>query len=205
MPLNALSSVVVATTGTPPEFDWSAEIEKNLTAVERIGKMLIAERFKAKKGPGADLALMSREAELIRCVSRIYVLNSIHRVSRFPPLAQWLLYVNLAPTEMRALLERVRTIQELAALNDKQIVDMCESLRFHAENRRRLRKSSYSLKRYILKWQSDGIEPLRVFSDKDLAWLSFDYSTPSRERSNISESGTDITEQQDSCASDSGS
>lgn len=58
---------------------------------------------------------------MIRCVSRIYVLNSIHRVSRFPPLAQWLLYVNLAPTEMRALLERVRTIQELAALNDKQV------------------------------------------------------------------------------------
>lgn len=67
MPLNALSSVVVATTGTPPEFDWSAEIEKNLTAVERIGKMLIAERFKAKKGPGADLALMSREVGFVFC------------------------------------------------------------------------------------------------------------------------------------------
>lgn len=46
---------------------------------------------------------------------------------------------------------------------------------------------------------ADGIEPIRVFLDKDLAWLSFDRSTSHTNRRCGSESTVD------SLASDSGS
>lgn len=176
--------------------EWLIEVDQNVRAIEVVGKKLVSERSTCSN-PGTELVLISQEAKLIRHMSRVYVLNAINKGTRFPPLSEWLRYVNILPSEAAAILDRVHALPELAALNDKQILDLCDSLRFTVENRRRLRKSCYSLKRYILRWQTDGIEPIRVFVDKDLAWMSFDRC--SYERRTVLENAVD------SGASDSGS
>ncbi|VDK56451.1 unnamed protein product [Anisakis simplex] len=120
--------------------EWMCEVEKNLHAIEIIGKKLIADR-ETCSNPGTELILISQE-----------------------------------------------------------ILDLCDALSFTIESRRRIRKSCYSLKRYILRWQADGIEPTRVFMDKDLAWISFCRIIPGTvDRRTTSESAAD------SGASDSGS
>uniref|UniRef100_A0A915B8E6 Protein kinase domain-containing protein n=3 Tax=Parascaris univalens TaxID=6257 RepID=A0A915B8E6_PARUN len=179
--------------------EWMYEVEQNLHAIEIIGKKLIADR-QSCSNPGTELILISQEAKLIRHVARVYVLNTMNRGSRFMPLSDWFCYVNLQPAELNRILQHLHTLPDLAALNDKQILDLCDTLGFTTESRRRLRKSSYSLKRYILRWQADGIEPVRVFLDKDLAWMSFTRLAPgSVDRRSASESAVD------SGASDSGS
>ncbi|VDM42256.1 unnamed protein product [Toxocara canis] len=178
---------------------WIYDVEQNLRAIEIIGKKLVADR-QTCSNPGTELILISQEAKLIRHVARVYVLNAMNKGTRFVSLSDWFCYVNLQPNEMHRILQHLHTLPDLTALNDKQILDLCDTLGFTTESRRRLRKSSYSLKRYILRWQADGIEPVRVFLDKDLAWVSFSRLAPGAvDRRSASESAVD------SGASDSGS
>uniref|UniRef100_A0A915Q5C2 Uncharacterized protein n=1 Tax=Setaria digitata TaxID=48799 RepID=A0A915Q5C2_9BILA len=80
-----------------------------------------------------------------------------------------------------------------------QLLDISERLRFTSNGRRRLRKSSYSLRSYVSKWKDEGCEPVRSFSDRDLCWMSFDHLTPTDSRQCPYENTTE------SSASDSGS
>ncbi|MFH4983162.1 hypothetical protein AB6A40_009871 [Gnathostoma spinigerum] len=174
------------------------ELEQSLRIIETIGKKLVTDRIRCGSA-GVELLLISHEAKLIRQLALNFVLNGINKANLFPPISDWLTYVNLSPTEISRFIERIHTVPELAALNDKQILNVAENLGFSSESKRRLRKSSYSLKRYILRWQHDGVEPLRIFLDKDLAWLSFDRPLIVTDRRSASESAAD------SGASDSGS
>lgn len=179
--------------------EWMCEVEKNLHAIEIIGKKLIADR-ETCSNPGTELILISQEAKLIRHLSRVYVFNAVNKGTHFVSLCDWFRYVNLQTNEIHSILQHVHTLPDLVALNDKQILDLCDALSFTIESRRRIRKSCYSLKRYILRWQADGIEPTRVFMDKDLAWISFCRIIPGTvDRRTTSESAAD------SGASDSGS
>ncbi|KAM3724096.1 Kinase suppressor of Ras [Dirofilaria immitis] len=151
------------------------------------------------KNPGSELILIQLEAKLIRHASQICYINQRYRGTKYPSLNEWLTYVNLLPTEIVAVLECLQTFYVLITVNDKKLLDITERFRFTLDGRRRLRRSSYSLRSYISKWKDEGYEPIRSFSDRDLCWMSFDHSTSSDSRTFAYENTAE------SSASDSGS
>ncbi|KAK6100994.1 Protein tyrosine kinase family protein [Brugia pahangi] len=155
--------------------------EQSLHAIDIIGRKLIIGRSTCRN-PGSELILIQLEAKLIRHASQVCYLNQRYRGTKYPSLNEWLTYVNLLPTEIVAILKCLQTFCVLITMNDKELLDICEKLRFTSDGRRRLRKSSYSLRSYISKWKDEGYEPIRSFSDRDLCWMSFDHLTPSDSR-----------------------
>ncbi|VDN39391.1 unnamed protein product [Gongylonema pulchrum] len=133
--------------------EWLQKVDQNLQAICLIGRKLISGRA-ACRNPGSELILIQQEAKLIRYVSRVCYFNERYRGTRYPALYDWLTYVNLTSTEIVALLEYFQTFCALIAL-----LDISERLRFTSEGRRRLRKSSYSLRSYISRWRGSGHEP----------------------------------------------
>ncbi|VDM97057.1 unnamed protein product [Thelazia callipaeda] len=180
------------------QIQWLQKVEQSLHAIDIIGRKLVTGRA-TYRNPGSDLILIQLEAKLIRHASRVCYLNERYRGTKYPSLNDWLTYVNLLPTEVVAVLECVRTFCVLITINDKQLLDISEKLRFTSNGRRRLRKSSYSLRSYISKWKDEGNEPIRSFGDRDLCWISFDHLTPGSTRRHPFESTLE------SNASDSGS
>lgn len=156
--------------------EWLQKVNQSLYAINIIGRKLIYGRATCRN-PGSEIILIQQEAKLIRHASRVCYLNERYRGVRYPALNEWLSYVNLLPTEIVALLECLQTFCALIAVNDKQLLDISERFRFTSEGRRRLRKSSYSLRSYISKWKDEGHEPIRLFNDRDLCWMGFDHLT----------------------------
>uniref|UniRef100_A0A158Q6Q7 Kinase suppressor of Ras 2 n=1 Tax=Elaeophora elaphi TaxID=1147741 RepID=A0A158Q6Q7_9BILA len=180
------------------QMGWLQKLEQSLHAIDIIGQKLIVGRSTCRN-PGYELILIQLEAKLIRHASQVCYLNQRYRGTKYPSLNEWLTYVNLLPTETVAVVECLQTFPVLITMNDKQLLDMSERLRFTPDGRRRLRKSSYSLRSYISKWKDEGCEPVRSFSDRDLCWMSFGHSSAGDSRAFPYESTAE------SSASDSGS
>ncbi|KAL4001833.1 Protein tyrosine kinase family protein [Acanthocheilonema viteae] len=161
--------------------EWLQKVEQSLDVIDIIGRKLIIGRSTCRN-PGSELILIQLEAKLIRYASQVCYLNQRYRGTKYPSLNEWLTYVNLLPTEIVAVLECLQTFCVLITMNDKQLLDISERLRFTSHGRRRLRKSSYSLRSYISKWKDEGYEPVRSFSDRDLCWMSFDHLAPNDSR-----------------------
>uniref|UniRef100_A0A8R1U1V0 Uncharacterized protein n=1 Tax=Onchocerca volvulus TaxID=6282 RepID=A0A8R1U1V0_ONCVO len=178
--------------------EWLQKVEQSLHAIDIIGRKLIIGRSTCRN-PGSELLLIQLEAKLIRHASQVCYINQRYRGTKYPPLNEWLTYVNLLPTEIVTVLECLQTFCVLSTVNDKELLDISERFRFTSDGRRRLRKSSYSLRSYISKWKDEGYEPVRSFSDRDLCWMSFDHLAPGENRAFPYENTAE------SSASDSGS
>ncbi|EJW80868.1 hypothetical protein WUBG_08223 [Wuchereria bancrofti] len=135
--------------------------EQSLHAIDIIGRKLIIGRSTCRN-PGSELILIQLEAKLIRHASQVCYLNQRYRGTKYPSLNEWLTYVNLLPTEIVAVLKCLQTFCVLITMNDKELLDICEKLRFTSDGRRRLRKSSYSLRSYISKWKGYLLEFIDV-------------------------------------------
>ncbi|EJD74297.1 TKL/RAF/KSR protein kinase [Loa loa] len=178
--------------------EWLQKVEQSLHAIDIIGRKLITGRS-ACRNIGSEPTLIQLEAKLIRLASQVCYLNQRYRGTKYPSLNEWLTYVNLLPREIVTVLECLQTFCVLITTNDKQLLDICERFRFTSDGRRRLRKSSYSLRSYVSKWKDEAYEPVRAFSDRDLCWMSFDHLASSDSKSFPYENTAE------SSASDSGS
>ncbi|VDO34813.1 unnamed protein product [Onchocerca flexuosa] len=132
--------------------EWLQKVEQSLHAIDIIGRKLIIGRSTCRNA-GSEPMLIQLEAKLIRHASQVCYINQRYRGTKYPPLNEWLTYVNLLPTEIVTVLECLKTFCVLITVNDKELLDISERFRFTSDGRRRLRKSSYSLRSYISKWK----------------------------------------------------
>ncbi len=103
---------------------------------------------------GLNTELNFVQAKLIRHVARIAYLNQMNHGERaYPSLGRWLSLVNVTLSEATAIADFVIAIPDLIQLSDRQIVQIADRCHLEPDSRRRFRRSTSNLRRYIQRWE----------------------------------------------------
>uniref|UniRef100_A0A914XQG0 Phorbol-ester/DAG-type domain-containing protein n=1 Tax=Plectus sambesii TaxID=2011161 RepID=A0A914XQG0_9BILA len=216
--------------GRPTNSDWLRDMQATNDIIQFSAERLQADRNKVTSVAN-EVMLCSQEAKLVKYFARILYLKTLWsqrcRASPGPSSAgelgaldaygsidAWLAVVNVSLADQSALRQRLAAggLAQLVNLHEKQLHQICDETGVHGESRRRFLTATARLHDYTRMWLDEQVEP-DVFTDADLAWISYDRATTvpaSRspptfladrgrgDRRSVSESGVD------SGASDSG-